>query len=110
MVAVAVPLMVWCANYCGFNALAVPRLWVMAVLGALVGGLPLYAYHSWAVRRGFFAWSSLLWGAGESGGGKPAVSSPSWRRLWVWVLLSFVALVAGVAVGVWGTTLAALAK
>jgi hypothetical protein len=47
---------------------------------------------------------------GEAGDGGTAVSSPPWRRIWLWVLLSFVALVAGVAVGVWGTTLAAGAR
>ncbi|UCC61799.1 MAG: hypothetical protein JSV36_13490, partial [Anaerolineae bacterium] len=107
MVAVAAPLIAWCANYCGFGALAVPRLWAMAVLGALVGGLPLYAYHVWAVRQGYAAWSALLWGTSEAGDGTPAVSTPSWRRLWLWALVSFVALVAGVALGVMGTALTA---
>jgi choloylglycine hydrolase len=106
MLAVAAPLMVWCANYCGFSALAIPRLWVMAVLGALVGGLPLYAYHAWAVRRGFTAWSALLWGS-EAGDSKSAISTPSWRRLWLWILVSFVALVAGMALGAIGIVLAA---
>jgi hypothetical protein len=58
-----------------------------------VGGLLLYTYHAWAVRRGFAAWSALLWDTGEAGDGRTAVSSPPWRRLWLWVLLSFVALV-----------------
>jgi hypothetical protein len=75
-----------------------------------VGGLLLYTYHAWAVRRGFAAWSALLWDTGEAGDGRTAVSSPPWRRLWLWVLLSFVALVAGVAVAVWGTTLGAGAR
>jgi hypothetical protein len=75
-----------------------------------VGGLLLFGYHAWAVRRGFAAWSALLWDTGEAGDGRTAISAPSWRRLWLWVLLSFVALVAGVVVGVWTATLAAGAR
>jgi hypothetical protein len=94
-------------NYCGFSGLTVLQWWAIAVLGALGGGLLLYVYHVWAVRRGFTAWSALLWDTGEAGDGTMTVSSPPWRRLWLWILLSFVALVAGVIVGFWGTALVA---
>ena len=42
--------------------------------------------------RGFRAWSVLAWGDGE-------VATPSWRRLWWWILLSYLVLFAGIAAG-----------
>jgi hypothetical protein len=106
LLAISLPLTVWQLNFCGFSTFAVLQWWAIAILGALVGGLPLYVYHTWAVRRGFTAWSALLWGTDEAGAGTTTVSSPSWRRLWPWVVLSFVVLFAGVALGVLGTSLA----
>jgi len=100
LLAVSLPLLSWHLNYCGFSTLAVLSWWAIVVIGALGGGLLLFGYHAWAVRRGFAAWSALPWDTGEAGDGRTAVSSPPWRRIWLWVLLSFVALVAGVAVGV----------
>lgn len=97
----------WHLNYCGFSGLTVLPWWAIAVLGTLVGGLLLCVYHTWAVRRGFTAWSALLWDTGEASDGTTAVSSPPWRRLWLWVLLSFVALVAGIVLGAMGAVLAA---
>jgi hypothetical protein len=110
LLAINLPLINWHLDYCGFSGLAVLPWWAIAALGALVGGLLLCVYHTWAVRRGFAAWSALLWDTGEAGDGTTAVSSPPWRRLWLWVLLSFVVLVVGVTVGVWDTTLAAGAR
>ncbi len=110
LLAISLPLIKWHLDYCGFSTLTVLTWWAIAVLGALGGGLLLYTYHAWAVRCGFAAWSALLWGAGEASDGATAVSSPLWRRLWLWIVLSFVILVAGVTVGVWGTTLAAGVK
>jgi hypothetical protein len=110
LLAVGLPLIQWQVNICGFSTWIVLAWWIVAVLGALGGGLLVYVYHTWAVRRGFAAWSALLWDTGEASGGTTAVSSPPWRRLWLWIPLSFVVLVAGVAVGVWGTTLAAGVK
>jgi hypothetical protein len=62
--------------------------WAIAVLGALLSGLLLFLYESWAVRRGYRAWSVLAWRDGT-------VQSPSWRTLRWWVLLSCLALFAG---------------
>jgi len=67
----------------------------------VAGGLPLYAYHAWAVRRGLVAWSALLWSSDSA----TPVSSPPWRRLWLWILASFVVLVAGMALAAVGTSL-----
>ena len=110
LLAVNLPLIQRHLNYCGFSGLTVLPWWGITVLSALVGGLLLYVYHAWAICRGFTAWSTLLWDTGEVGDGATAVSSPPWRRLWLWIVLSFVVLVAGVTVGVWGTTLAAGVK
>jgi hypothetical protein len=105
LLAVTLPLTNWQINYCGFSTFAFLQWWAIAVLGALVGGLLLYVYHAWAVRRGFTAWSALLWDTNEAKYGPATVSSPPWRRLWLCILLSFVVLIAGVALGAMGTSL-----
>jgi hypothetical protein len=66
--------------------------WAFAVVGALAAMILLLIYERWAVRRGFRAWSVLAWGDGE-------VATPSWRRLWWWILLSYLVLFAGIAAG-----------
>ena len=101
LLAVTPPLMIWC----GFASIAFLRLWAVAIPGALVGGLLLYVHHGWAIRRGFTTWSALLCEPSEAGDVTAAVSYPSWRRLWLWVLVSFVALIAGLALGAIGTQL-----
>jgi len=88
-------------GYCGLGSLTVLSWWAIAVLGAVAGGLPLYTYHAWAVRRGLVAWSALLWSSDSA----TPVSSPRWRRLWLWILASFVILVAGMALATVGTSL-----
>jgi hypothetical protein len=105
LLAIALPVTNWQTNHCGLGTFAILQWWVIAVLGASVGGLLLYVYQAWAIRHGFTAWSALLEGLGEVDEGTTAVSSPSWRRLWLWILLSFVVLIAGVALGVLGTAL-----
>jgi hypothetical protein len=65
--------------------------WAIAVLGALAGGLVLFLLESWAVHRGFQAWSALTSGEREA-------RFVSWRKLWWWILLSYVALVGGLVV------------
>jgi hypothetical protein len=66
--------------------------WGMTFLGALVGGLIVFLYEGWAVRRGFQGWSVLAGKQGE-------IRTPPWRRLWWWILLSYVMLFAGFAAG-----------
>jgi hypothetical protein len=65
-------------------------LWAIVVGGALAGGLLLWLFQLWAVKRGLSAWRAVAWEEG-------AVRSGSWRTLWWWVLLSYVVLVGGVA-------------
>jgi choloylglycine hydrolase len=103
LLAISLPLVNRHLGYCGFSTLTILSWWAIVVVGALGGGLLLSAYHAWGVRRGFAAWSALLWDAGEVDDDTTAVSSPSWRRLWLWILLSFGILVAGIVLGMIGT-------
>jgi len=64
--------------------------WGLTVIGALVSYLLLLLYEGWAVRRSFHAWSILASGEGE-------VATPGWRKLWAWILLSYLALFCGIA-------------
>jgi hypothetical protein len=105
ILAIGAPLVKAHVNHCGLSAVAALSWWAIYVLGASAGGPLLYVYHAWAIRQGFAAWSALLWGAGGAGGSDTALSSPPWRRLWLWILASFVTLVAGIALGVVGSTL-----
>jgi len=82
----------WLSNTCSMMELSIwtlVSLWVAVVIGACLGLLLLLFYEGWAVRLGFRAWSVLAFGDG-------AVTSPSWRRLWWWILLSFFVLIGGV--------------
>jgi hypothetical protein len=63
--------------------------WAFAVLAALVAMLLLLLYEGWSVKRGYRAWYILAWEQGE-------VTSAPWRKLWWWVLSSYVALIGGV--------------
>jgi len=74
----------------GLDFWMVVTWWAYAVLGALVGFLVLGPYERWSVRRGYRAWSTLVFGEGD------LVSAP-WRKSWWWILLSFVALFCGLA-------------
>jgi hypothetical protein len=93
-------------NYCGWSTWTVLPWWTINVLGASGGGLLLYAYHAWAIRRGFAAWSMPLLDTSLAGG-VMAVSSPPWRCLWLWIVLSFVALTTGIVLGAIDSTLVA---
>ena len=104
LLAVSAPLVKAHLNTCGFSAWSVLPWWAINVVGAAGGGLLLYGYHAWAVRQGFGAWSMLLWN-GKEAGSAAAVASPPWRRLWLWIVLSFLALTAGIALGAVGSTL-----
>jgi hypothetical protein len=105
LVAVNLPLINWHLGYCGFSRLTILPWWGITVLSTLVGGLPLYIYHTWAVRRDFTAWPVRLWGMGEASDGATTISSLPWRRLWLWIVLSFVILVTGMVLGVMGIAL-----
>jgi hypothetical protein len=102
LLAISLPLINRHLNYCGFTALTFLSWWAIAVLGSLGGGLLLFAYHAWAVRRGFVAWSALAQDTDGPAGDRMTVSSPPLRRLWLWILLSFAALVVGFGLAIVG--------
>jgi membrane protease YdiL (CAAX protease family) len=90
--AIGMPLISKSASICPILPLSLSTVvlwWAIAVLGALAGGLVLWLFETWAVQRGFQAWSVLTSGEGEA-------RFASWRKLRGWVLLSYVALVGGV--------------
>jgi len=96
VIAVAIPLVNQSIRSCSVLPLSsgiVLTWWAIVVLGTLVGGLLLFLYECWAVSGGFQAWSVLAWREGE-------VRTPSWRKLWWWILLSYAALLGGLAAGV----------
>jgi len=64
--------------------------WAFTVLSALAAMLLLLLYEGWSVRRGYQGWTSLARGDGQ-------VTSAPWRKLWWWILLSYAALIGGVA-------------
>ena len=74
----------------GLDFWMVVTWWAYAVLGALVGFLVLGPYERWSVRRGYRAWSTLALGEAD-------FASAPWRNSWWWILLSFAALLGGVA-------------
>jgi hypothetical protein len=72
-------------------------------MGALAGAVLLYAYHTWTIHRGFATWSELLWDTQDNGGNSKTIARPTWRRLGFWIVLSFVILVSGIALGAIGS-------
>jgi choloylglycine hydrolase len=64
--------------------------WGFTVMSALVAMLLLLPYESWSVRRGYRAWTMPAYEEGQ-------VNLAPWRKLWWWILLSFLALIGGVA-------------
>ena len=74
---------------------AMVSLWTAVVAGGGLALLLILLYEGWAVGHGFQAWSALALGDGE-------VTTPSWRKLWWWILLGYAALFGGiVANAIW---------
>jgi hypothetical protein len=97
IIVLTMPLIDWIKNTCSilpFSTWTVVSLWVVVVAGAGLGILLILLYEGWAVRRGFRAWSILAFHDGE-------MTTPSWRRLWWWVLLSFAVPIGGVIANAW---------
>jgi hypothetical protein len=55
---------------------------------ALAAMLLLSLYEAWGGRRGYQAWIILARGEGE------VISAP-WKKVWWWILLSYIVLVGG---------------
>jgi len=63
------------------------------VAGSILGGLFVLFYEYWAVKRGFLAWNVFAGHEGE-------VTTPGWRKIWWWVLISTQVLLAGFIAGI----------
>jgi hypothetical protein len=57
--------------------------WAIIVLGSLAGGLLVFIYEHWAVKRGYQAWSIIAGNEGE-------VNTPGWSNIWWWTLVSII--------------------
>jgi hypothetical protein len=75
------------------SPLAVTGWWAMVVAGSLAGGLLIFLYDLWAAKRGFRSWTVPAGGEGQ-------LIIPPFRRLWWWIPVSLVILIAGLALGV----------
>jgi hypothetical protein len=65
--------------------------WAIVMVGGLGGGILIFLFESWSVKKGFSAWVIL---SGEKG----EVVTPSWGVLWWWILLSIAVLLAGLVI------------
>ncbi len=61
--------------------------WGFTAISAVVSILLLSIFHRWGVKRGYQAWSVLAGNEGE-------VTSGSWKKLWWWIPVSYVVLLA----------------
>jgi hypothetical protein len=99
LVATGLPLIDRQIGTCGLSTFAALQWWGIVIVGAVVGGLPLYLYHAWGVRHDLTAWSALVWGKDEAGEDVATVPPAAWHRLWPWILASFVVLAGGIVLG-----------
>ena len=67
--------------------------WAIVVLGALPGGLLIFLFQRWSLKKGFRSWTILTAGDGE-------IMIPKWGELWWWILISIGILFAGLLIGV----------
>jgi hypothetical protein len=63
------------------------------VMGSLPGGLFILLYEHWAVKRGYHSWNVFAGSEGE-------VTTPGWSKIWWWVLVSTLVLLAGMIAGI----------
>ena len=93
---VAFPLFFQSINTCSvlpFNVWILLTWWAIAVLGALSASLTIFFYEYWSIRAGLRAWSVLVRNMGY-------FYTPSWRKLGLWILFSYVVLLGGMVMGV----------
>jgi hypothetical protein len=67
--------------------------WVITVAGSLIGGLFIFIYEYWAVKRGYQAWNVVAGNEGE-------VITPAWGKIWWWIIISIFIFFAGLIAGV----------
>jgi hypothetical protein len=75
------------------SPLAVMTWWAIVVLGALAGGFLIFLFERWEAQRGFRSWTVLADSDGE-------LFIPSFNKLWWWIVISVLILLAGLIVGV----------
>jgi hypothetical protein len=76
-----------------FVSLTVAVWLAIAVVGSIPGGALIFIYERWSIKHGNLAWNVSAWKNGE-------VQTPSWRKLWWWVLLSYLLMFTGIMSGV----------
>jgi len=67
--------------------------WAITVAGSLIGGLFIFIYEYWAVKRGYRAWNVFA-------GNEEEVITPKWGKIWWWIIISLLILFAGPITGV----------
>jgi len=63
------------------------------IAGSLVGGLFIFIYEKWAIKRGYQAWNVFAGKEGE-------VTTPKWSKIWWWIPISILINFAGFIAGV----------
>jgi hypothetical protein len=63
------------------------------ITGSLIGGLFIFFYERWAVKRGYQAWAVFAGSEGE-------VTTPKWGKIWWWIPISILINFAGFIAGV----------
>ena len=63
------------------------------VAGSLIGGIFVFFYECWAVKRGYQAWDVFAGNEGE-------VTTPQWGKVWWWLIISVLIIFAGLIIGV----------
>lgn len=67
--------------------------WAITVTGGITGGLLIFLYENWAVKRGYQAWNVFAGNEGEQ-------TTPGFRKTWWWILISLLILLAGLIAGI----------
>lgn len=96
MIPLAMPLVNKTINMSLLNPLsplAVTGWWAMVALSALAGGVLIFLYELWEAKSGFRSWTVIAQGEGE-------MVIPKFSRLWWWLPVSLVILIAGLVMGV----------
>lgn len=75
------------------SPLPVMTWWAIVVLGALPGGLLIFLFQCWALKKDFRSWTVLTTIDGE-------IMIPEWGKLWWWILISMGILFTGLLIGV----------
>ena len=75
------------------SLLSVMTWWAFVALGAIPGGLFIFFFQRWVIKKGYRAWSVLTENDGE-------VLFPKWGKIWWWLLIGVVVLCAGLIIGI----------